>query len=144
MQTRLEVRFDCCCRCERSWNYKFNWRYYHDWKNKNQQPPTVFQHDSQFKYHKIYTRWAKTRHFPHSSLQRRFYLYRSFLAKFSLLRVTGGFHSIILNFEARLWGNLEAWTHRQVMQWNTCRFSVGKYYLLPTWAWKSSFPSCIW
>ena len=114
------------------------------WKNKNQQPPTVFQHDSQFKYHKIYTCWAKIWHFPHSSLQRRFYPYRSFLAKFSLLRVTGGFQSIILNFEARLWGNLEAWTHRQVMQWNTCRFSVGKYYLLPTWAWKSSFPSCIW
>ena len=45
---------------------------------------------------------------PAFEIQRRFYPYRSFLAKFSLLRVTGGFHSIILNFEAQLWGNLEA------------------------------------
>ena len=39
---------------------------------------------------------------PAFEFQRRFYPYRSFLAKFSLLRVTWGFQCIILNYEARL------------------------------------------
>ena len=89
------------------------------------------------------TRWVKTRHFTQilNLRSRQFYPYRSLL-RLLHQRVTGGLHSIVLNYEARLCYynddiSSNSRTGRPVkygntLLWTACtRFRKTRFYQLP-------------